>query len=142
MNTKQIKEVLLWIWQFPQNLLGLFVCWLYSGGAEQVTHGLMKGGIEVLYSSSMSGGISLGKYIVLPFKYSYLHNVQYVKDTHRHEWGHTRQSLYLGWLYLIVIGLPSICWAGLHTCCKRFQKVSYYAFYTERWADKLGGVKR
>lgn len=141
MDIKKAKEVLLWIWQFPQNLLGLLVCWIYSGGAKNVTHGLMKGGIEVLYSSSMSGGISLGKYIVLPYKYA-TSKAQYVKNTHKHEWGHTRQSLYLGWLYLLVIGLPSICWAGLHTYCDKFSKVSYYKFYSEAWADRLGGVER
>ena len=62
-------------------------------------------------------------------------------DTYRHEWGHCRQSFLLGWLYLPAIGLPSIVWAGL----KRlglFKDIDYYAFYTEKWADRLGGVKR
>lgn len=142
MDIKQVKEVLLWIWQFPQNLLGLLVCWIYTAGAEHVTYQYGDDGIEYIYSSNMSGGISLGKYIVLPFKYALLKNNLYVQNTHQHEWGHTRQSLYLGWLYLLVIGLPSICWAGLHTYCDKFSKVSYYSFYTEAWADRLGGVER
>lgn len=56
-----------------------------------------------------------------------------------HEWGHTRQSMYLGWLYLLAIGLPSLLWAFVYDSG---WNVSYYDFYTEKWADKLGGVKR
>lgn len=54
--------------------------------------------------------------------------------------GHAKQSRLLGPLYLIVIGLPSILWAGIHG--KVAPRKSYYWFYTERWADRLGGVGR
>lgn len=64
------------------------------------------------------------------------YNRNFIKD---HEWGHTRQSLYLGPLYLLIIGLPSIIWAMIHT---PNSKKSYYFFYTERWADKLGGIPK
>lgn len=43
-------------------------------------------------------------------------------------------------LYLIVIGLPSLLWAWLGDSIAPGK--SYYWFYTERWADRLGGVKR
>ncbi len=46
----------------------------------------------------------------------------------------------LGPLYLLVIGLPSLLWAALHE--KVAPGRSYYWFYTERWADRLGGVER
>ena len=57
-----------------------------------------------------------------------------------HEYGHTIQSLILGPLYLIVIGLPSVLWCSLPCCRKRREKenISYYSFYTEKWADRLG----
>ena len=42
----------------------------------------------------------------------------------------------LGWLYLIVIGLPSILWAWLGDDDK-----CYYSFYTEFWANDLMGLK-
>ncbi|WP_237558582.1 hypothetical protein, partial [Cellulomonas carbonis] len=58
-----------------------------------------------------------------------------------HERGHVKQSIYLGWLYLPVIGVPSIIWAGLRRL-GLFAGRSYYSFYTESWADRLGGVKR
>lgn len=46
----------------------------------------------------------------------------------------------LGLLYLLVIGLPSLLWAWLHRYIAPDK--SYYWFYTERWADLLGRVKR
>ena len=57
-----------------------------------------------------------------------------------HEYGHTIQSLLLGPLYLIIIGLPSILWAALPPLRKmrREQKISYYSFYTESWANAWG----
>ena len=57
-----------------------------------------------------------------------------------HEYGHTAQSLLLGPLYLPVIGLPSLVWAELPTL-RRYRArrgVSYYSFWPERWANRLG----
>ena len=57
--------------------------------------------------------------------------------------GHGTQSRWLGPLYLIVIGLPSIIWAALYgTKMFPYTKNGYYKFYTERWADKLGNIER
>ncbi len=51
-----------------------------------------------------------------------------------HEYGHTLQSIILGPLFLPVVGLPSLLWAGLPVFRKYREKsaVSYYRFYTER----------
>lgn len=82
----------------------------------------------------MLGGISLGKYIIIS---------QWAKKaTVMHEYGHCIQSRYLGWFYLLVIGIPSLVWAGLYGWVIDAKKHSYYDFYTEKWADKLGGVDR
>ena len=57
-----------------------------------------------------------------------------------HEYGHTFQSLMLGPLYMFVIGIPSMVWLRLSVFQKmrKKKKISYYSFYTEKWADKLG----
>lgn len=56
-----------------------------------------------------------------------------------HEYGHTIQSLILGPLYLPVVGLPSMLWAQLPSCQRRWRgKVSYFSFVTERTANFLG----
>ena len=81
---------------------------------------------------SIRGSVSLGEFIFLSDK---------ADDTIlAHEYGHTMQSLILGPLYLLVIGLPSIVCAGFPVFVKYRKKknYSYYRFYTERWANYHG----
>lgn len=75
-------------------------------------------------------GVSLGNFIIVARGSE--------SNTIRHEWGHQRQSLYLGWLYLVVIGLPSV----IGNLLNRVIKFDYYRQPWERWADELGGVER
>ena len=65
----------------------------------------------------------------------------------RHEQGHQKQSLYLGWLYLIIIGIPSFCGNIFDRLFHRKWDVSkrydwYFSQPWEKWADELGGVNR
>lgn len=76
-------------------------------------------------------GVSLGNFILLDS------DVYHDNNTYRHEYGHHIQSLYLGWLYLFIIGIPS----AIHNLISRKSRCNYYHFYTEKWANKLGGVK-
>lgn len=57
-----------------------------------------------------------------------------------HEYGHTIQSLILGPLYLIVMGIPSTLWGFLPCYVNKRQneEVSYFDFFTEKWANLLG----
>ena len=56
-----------------------------------------------------------------------------------HEYGHTIQSLILGPLYLPAVGLPSVLWAHLPACQRKWRgEVSYFHFCTERSANYLG----
>ena len=91
-------------------------------------------GITYYYCKNFNGGISLGNYII-----SYSRNALTIK----HEHGHQKQSLYLGPLYLFVIEISSIVWAGLYgTKLFPYKENGYYEFYTERWAEQLGKVNR
>lgn len=136
---KEIINFLRILWELPQCLLGFILFQVYSVGCHCME--VPYGDVRILYSERMRGGISLGRFIILPWKYRY-NSSSYVRDTISHEYGHTRQSLYLGWLYLVVIGLPSLLWAWAHSTFKGLQEISYYDFYTEKNADKLGGVRR
>ena len=95
-----------------------------------------------MYSPMMRGAISLGIFRV--YAYKYLGNgARYVELVRKHEKeGHRKQSMMLGPFYLIVIGLPSLIRAALHSSVRRLRTVDYFSFYTEKWADRLGGVKR
>lgn len=119
-----MKKILLYIWQLPQNLLGLILRSIYKGKDSMYNDAIVR------RSTKMRGGISLGKYIVISQWSS--------KKTVMHEHGHCRQSKYLGWLYLPVIGLQSILHAAL--CASKTH--NYHDMWFEKWADKLAGVKR
>lgn len=121
-------KVLRWIWEFPQCLLGLILTKIYN-----VKYSETYKGIDV-YTGSFSGGISLGLYILM--------NDWSGKYTKDHEWGHTRQSLRWGWLYLPTVGLVSITWCGLRNISKKLRSKDYYSIWPENKADKYGGVKR
>jgi len=126
---KKVIEILLYLWQLPQNIVGfLFVLVLQPEGSFEFD------GHALYYASRMRGGISLGRYIIVSDKFK-----DYNGRTEQHEIGHAFQSLYLGPLYLLVIGLPSLLWAAWWN---RSMGVSYYSFYTEKWADRLGNVER
>ena len=82
-----------------------------------------------------SGSLSLGLFFFLHPK------AEQNEQTKAHEWGHTRQSLILGPLYLFVIALPSMIWCNCFRKYREKNNVSYYVFYTERWANRCAGLK-
>ena len=92
-------------------------------------------GKKVLCSEYILSAFSLGDYIfILP---------HHTENVIRHEYGHCKQSLYLGWLYLIVIAIPSVLNNIYCTIARKFGKdPDYYNFYTEKWADNLVGIRR
>lgn len=57
-----------------------------------------------------------------------------------HEYGHTVQSLLLGPLYLIAVGLPSLLWSYLPGAARKRKEggASYFSVYPENWANRLG----
>lgn len=126
---KLLFNLLAYIWQLPQNIVGLVVRMFYKEGNT-----LIYKDRTIRVCKTFPGGISLGNNVIIK---------RFPYDTRtwnvvKHEWGHTRQSLYLGPVYLLVIGLPSLIWAAVYNGPEE----GYYKFYTERWADELGGVKR
>ena len=131
----KLKEILLYIWQLPQNLLGLIMMFFVKPYILKENYR----GITYVVSKKMGGGISLGNYVILSktYKDKKLH-----KDIWDHEWGHTRDSRMFGPLYLIIIGLPSLMWAGLYGSIIPYTRNGYYRFYTEKRADRLGRVNR
>lgn len=135
-----LKEAAKYIWQLPQNLLGLILIAFYRPERKHI----LENGVEVHYATRMKGGISLGKYsIVNTCHYRKDVNESLKRDTVRHEAiGHAKQSLILGPLYLLVIGLSSITWAGMYGTLVPYTHNGYYTFWTEKWADKLAGVER
>lgn len=127
---EKFKQIVLWIWQLPQNLVALVMLLILQG---ETRHRL--GSIRFYFLKTFPGGITLGEYIIVGTRQEL---------TVRHEFGHVLQSRYLGPLYLPVVGLCSLLHAwlnGVIGCCDRHPE-GYYHFWTEKWADRLSGVKR
>ena len=129
-----MKKILLYFWQLPQNILGLLVILF--------TRAVHYDSTDCWETPYYSFGVSLGNYIIFGTRYYRVTEISW-----KHERGHQKQSLYLGWLYLLIIGIPSLC-GNLYD---RFfhknwsMRDSYDWYYNqpvEKWADYLGGVER
>lgn len=132
-----MKKILLWLWQLPQNLLGLFLTLNFK---EVMTYDFKDGTRgNVFFNSLFGSGVSLGNYIILDSEY--LHYLTILQDSLNHEHGHQKQSKILGPFYLIVIGLPSLL-GNIYSRIFHKDSVWYYKQPWEAWADKLGGVER
>lgn len=132
-------KALLLIWELPQNIAGAFYFIIHGVFAK--TFIIDDEDSFEMYSDKQKGAVSLGVFRVYKAEY-YKSSAYYVKLSRMHEKGHRQQSKWLGPLYLIVIGLPSLVWSALHSSVRRLRTVDYFSFYTEKWADRLAGVKR
>lgn len=124
----RITEAILYAWQLPQHLVALLFLLVLRPEKREAQ------GVAFYLSGRMRGGISLGRYIIVGPHWN-------EKDL-AHEDGHSLQSLILGLLYLPVVGLPSLTWAALYGRVIKATPGGYFRFYTEKWADQLGGVTR
>lgn len=125
-----MMEILKYFWQLPQ-LIAAFIYYWYLKSKDEILDTCTCQGAIVFIKRKSCGSVTLGSHIFL--------SPMATDTTVRHEWGHTRQSLILGPLYLIVIGIPSVIWASIHK--KIAPNTSYFDFFTEKWADKLGGIE-
>lgn len=123
------STIINWTWELPQTLLGWILTLFY-----QVRNTQDYQDVKVVYLEKARIGISLGRYIIFYHWAS--------ENTHKHEYGHTRQSKYLGPLYLLVVGLPSITLNILSSIIGGKFASNYYNRFPEDWADKLGNVTR
>lgn len=127
---KIIKVSLLFLWLLPQNIIGLLVLLFakLQGAKSEKYNGAL------ITKWKYSSGVSLGQFIFV--------SKTAREQTIKHEYGHYLDGTCLGWLYLLIIGLPSIIWASCFWKYRAKKQISYYAFYTEKRADALGEVSR
>ena len=136
---KIFLRILTEIWQFPQHIIAYVIILI---NCKSIKLMVSKDGIShYLVDHLFDSAISLGNYIFLDSDGNFSYK------TIKHEFGHQKQSLMLGPLYLIVIGLPSIIGNIINIIkYKYFRKYYdpdfYYKQPWEAWADKLGGVDR
>ena len=128
-------EAIKYVWQLPQNLLG--VLWK-NVKKESIIIDISNDDLRSVeakgYLMRAGGAVTLGQYVFISQTY------RDQSITIKHECGHVKQSLILGPLYLIVIGIPSILHAWLNDYIGCDEEEGYSHFYTEKWADKLMGI--
>ena len=125
-----IKDSIKWLWQFPQNMLALYIEGVLCQAAYR--EGKADGNI-IIMNIVLPSAMSLGDYLFVSPMSS--------QKSIQHECGHSKQSDILGPLYLIVIVIPSLLHNIIHCLCSKIGiKWNYYSFYTEYWANKLVGI--
>ena len=136
-----IYYVLQWTWGIIQNIIGLA---LFAANAFK-KHYRYKGAVITEWNFRR-GSVGLGMFIFVSVPRGGIKDpaeAAALEKTICHEYGHTLQSIILGPLFLPVIGIPSLMWCGF-PCFVNYRKrkdVSYYWFYTERWANSLAKIK-
>lgn len=136
-----IAIFLQWTWGIIQTLAGFVVFLVY----RKCPHTYFKGVVRTVWTSG--AGLSLGMFIFTPNEPDPEDQSDWAKRERKycaevsiHEYGHTFQSILLGPLYLFLVGLPSVIWAG----SKRFSQmrrekgIPYSRLYCEHWASKWG----
>ena len=95
-----MKKLLLYLWQLPQNILGLILI-LFTKAKKYTVNGKYWKA-----EGKFNFGVCLGNYIVFQVIDSCYYQLPLVTSI-KHEEGHQKQSQYLGWFYLLIIGIPS-----------------------------------
>ena len=124
-----MRNWLFWIWQWtwgvPQTFIGLIV-YLCNLGRPHETY---RGCIVTRWKNR--GSMGMGMFLFLGCDDS---------QVRVHEFGHSVQSLFLGPLFLPIMGIPSFLWCNI-PYFRRMRKekdISYYRFYPESTANRLG----
>lgn len=139
MNT-MLYRIIQCTWGGIQTLLGSIIFLLHRKDRHFSYHG------AIVTQWRAKSSVSIGMFVFItdePYFYEKRRDEYSMEELSRrllvHEYGHTIQSLILGPLYLIAMGIPSTLWGFLPGCArKRQQGISYFSFFTDRWANALG----
>lgn len=123
------KTVVLYLWQLPQVLVSFFIMiFFHKRTGYSVSYLTVN---KVSLGPDATTGFSLGPNIFVGDNVS--------EDMLKHEVGHSMQSLFLGPLYLLVVGLPSVITFLVYKFGNKTHSW-YLAKYPEKWANRLGGA--
>ncbi len=123
-----MKNFLFFIWQLPQTTIGVLLLIFYI---RSITYFKGTKVAKIYFSAALRGGISLGMVVIMNEKF------RRDKNIIMHELGHCLQSRYLGPLYLIIVGMPSMARSVIWNIFKLDQS-RYFTAFPENWAENLG----
>jgi hypothetical protein len=128
----------LFTWELPQNLLGMMVYVIMMNRKNIIN---TEKEAPRLFIETPDTGVSLGCFVFWSKtgnRFPHLTN-----DCRMHEYGHALQSVMLGPVYLILVGIPSLSRVVYSKWYfKKYGRSwkNYFNGFPENWADKLGGV--
>lgn len=134
---KTLKNIILFIWQMPQALLGyLLLLLVYT--PKYVCE---VDGVKMYFVDRIAQAVNFGQFSLISSRI--YRNVDDISELNvvKHELGHSKQSKMLSWLYPFVVMIPAYFWSR-HFRKQKLRSVRYFDFFTEKWADRLGNVKR
>ena len=98
-----LLKIFLFIWQLPQNLVGLFIIYVLNNKKTRIKKTIDSIDVWFVKNGVFKCGVSLGKYIILYEKYNTSNvTTRYLLNTVHHEYGHQKQSKYFGFFYFFV----------------------------------------
>lgn len=129
-----MRKILLYLWQLPQNIIGLLVI-LFTRSKKSNLY-------NCYVAADKRFGVTLGNYVIFGSDDVTMFDFEF---SIKHEQGHQIQSRRLGWLYLILIGIPSITFNIYHslfhkTWTTRQTLEWYYSLLWEENANKLSDI--
>ena len=149
-----MKKIFLFIWQFPQNILGKIMSKQWKKWFKPITgkeldwikewekelnvkiYAVTEESHEARPLLRGISSHSWGRRICIVFDPDLTYTAKMIK----HEYGHSIQSKHWGWFYLPVVGLVS---AIRNIRCRiKDDWTGYYEGFPEKQADRLGCVKR
>ena len=133
----KLKFIIAALWQLSYGIIQSFIGLLVFIFYVRCPHFIYRCGIITVWRRR--DGVSLGLFAFVPDT----ENEGLKEHMIRHEYGHSIQSMILGPLYLPVVGIPSLCWNAMPVL-QHFRSrkgVEYERFYTESWANRLGGTR-
>lgn len=119
-----MRKALLYLWQLPQLIVSLLMIAFYRKKPKRCE----RCGMSVFRVDVKGRAFSLGPVVFCPEK---VH-----EEILKHEIGHSYQSLYLGPLYLLIVGLPSVL-LYLRYHLGHHDSDWYHSRYPEKWADDI-----
>lgn len=119
-------------WGILQNIIGFIFMLSQPKDCKRIN---FFGSVCTLHHGDW-GGISLGIFICVNGN----RDEKWTNETLVHEFGHCVQSMLLGPLYIFLIGIPSFIWCNSkkYITLRKEKAVSYFDFYPEKWANRLG----
>ena len=129
---KIFRGILNWTWGIIQTLIGCIAWACIRLFSKKSCETFFWNGQPCTHVPGDWGGITLGWFTFVDDESLRSNEIT------KHEYGHTIQSAYWGPLWIFIFALPSLIWAGCFENYRKKHKISYYAFYTEKSANKLG----